>query len=567
MGTFICEQTGGNSVTDKPQPIEKGTETQSPKGDKAPADSAITSKESNRIQQLQERRDALGTRRLTQDPSNGLRIHLGGGQYTEDPRPFQGGSAEQVYRSAGFGDANSAVGKPTAESPQTQDTDYKPQKLNDHTFSLGVNRHEATEIKTPSEQLQDFMQAAVRRATDPEGWKSWAQSEINKFSGIGAGLNDAKEETKAAVSAGLKAMTDGTVIEFLSQPNAINAPVFKTVANAFEAMSKDPEAINKAFETLGRIVMKASEGYEKLPDYEKGKVIGKVMFSMINPEGGIKDAEAALKIGDTIATHVDKAVWDTAAQAMKAAEQAAKTSPEIAKQTKLMLYEYLKNKGLTGPELEYAGIPTGYFDGLKPTEAAAKDNYFAMSKADDLGGERLPRKSGEASGDALSETQHQIDRHTGRPQRTDLGKLREAYNWNTINEQFAPDAIRQKLDYSCISAAGEMLTQGRLSESALVEKLGAPSDIAKLPKELGEGWTSEKRRFRSLAEIGEHGPWAAEMIEMGLPKKPPHVVVVDGVNAAGNVVIRDPLEGTKYEMTAKHFLEVWSGKAVYRTKI
>ena len=52
------------------------------------------------------------------------------------------------------------------------------------------------------------------------------------------------------MAAGWKALTDGTVVEFLSQPNAINAPVFKTVANAFDAMSKDPEAVNHAFEAL-----------------------------------------------------------------------------------------------------------------------------------------------------------------------------------------------------------------------------------------------------------------------------------------------------------------------------
>lgn len=378
-------------MTDKPQPAEQHLEKQqSPKGDKPPAGTPITNKDDNRIQQLQEKREALATARLTQDPNKGLKIDMGDGRVVEDARGFKGKAQEQAYKNAGYGNPDQPIGQ---AREQTTDTDYKPQKTGDHSFALGVNRQESPDTRTPVEKLQDFMQAAARRATDPEGWKAWAQSEINKFAGIGAGLNEAKEETKAAVAAGWKALTDGTVTEFLSQPNAINAPVFKVVENAFEAMSKDPEAVNKAFEKLGKVVMKASEGYSNLPDYEKGKVIGKVMFGMINPEGDIKDAEAALKIGDTIATHVDKAVWDTAAKAMKAAEEAAKSAPEIAQQTKQMLLDYLTSKGLSGPELEYAGVPKGYFDGMRPSEAA-KENYLAMSKADESEG--LPRKTDRA---------------------------------------------------------------------------------------------------------------------------------------------------------------------------
>lgn len=239
-------------MTDKPQPAEQHLEKQSQKGDKPPAGTPITNKDDNRIQQLQEKREALATARLTQDPNKGLKIDMGDGRVVEDARGFKGKAQEQAYKNAGYGNPDQPIGQAKQAREQTTDTDYKPQKTGDHSFALGVNRQESPDTRTPVEKLQDFMQAAAKRATDPEGWKAWAQSEINKFSGIGAGLNEAKEETKAAVAAGWKAMTDGTVIEFLSQPNAINAPVFKTVANAFEAMSKDPEAVNKAFEKLGK---------------------------------------------------------------------------------------------------------------------------------------------------------------------------------------------------------------------------------------------------------------------------------------------------------------------------
>ena len=233
--------------------------------------------------------------------------------------------------------------------------------------------------RTTGEKVQDFLRAASRRAADGDGWKAWAQGELNKFAGIGSGLNEAKDETKAAVAAGWKAMTDGTVIDFLSQPNAINKPVFKAVATGFEAIAKDPEATNR---TLAEIVTKASHDYSKLPDSEKGKVIGKVMFGMVNPEGSTKAAEATLKVVDQVATHVDSAVMKTVEQAVKTAEQAAKASPEVAQETKRMLLDYLQSKGLRHQEYEYAGIPKGFFDGVKESNAAGlQDNILRMQSA------------------------------------------------------------------------------------------------------------------------------------------------------------------------------------------
>jgi len=150
-------------------------------------------------------------------------------------------------------------------------------------------------------------------------------------------------------------------------------------------------------------------------------------------------------------------------------------------------------------------------------------------------------------------------------QRSDLDKLRQPYKWSVINEQFSSNVLRQSHDASCISAVGEMLTEGRITEAELMEKLGTPGNIKELPKLLGDEWTSEVRKNTSLRELSKQGPWAAEMIEGGFPKKPLHVVLVDGISESGNVRIRDPWEGTAYEMNAKHFIEdVWTGKAVYR---
>lgn len=287
----------------------------------------------------------------------------------------------QAYK-VRYGDPDAPVGQAKTAEQTGKVVDYKPQEVvKGKSFALGMDYEEKPpDTRTPIDKLGNFMTAAAQRAADPEGWKAWAQGEMNKFQGIGAGLNEAKEETKAAVAAGWKALTDGTVVEFLSQPNAINAPVFKTVANAFDAMSKDPQAVNKAFEALGHVVMKASEGYSNLPDYEKGKVIGKVMFGMVNPEGSTEGAEAALKVADQVATKVDKAVCGTIEQTMKSIKNMA---PDVAEKTKQMLYDFIQGKGLNQQQLSAIGIPKDYFEAIQPVPGSQKgDTFSAMPKRD-----------------------------------------------------------------------------------------------------------------------------------------------------------------------------------------
>lgn len=276
------------------------------------------------------------------------------------------------------------VPKGSAEDTGTV-TDYKPHQNNEHFYSLGMNYDDSKQDdRNVGDKLGDFAAAAAKRAADPKKWQTWFDGQVQKVIGIAEGLNEAKEETKTAVAAGCKALTDGTVANFLSKPNAINEPLFKTVANIFDAVSSDPNATNKALEALGNAVIKASRDYSVMPKEEQGKIIGKTMFTMINPEASTEGAEVALKVVDRVATSVDKAVMDTIAASMKATERAAKQSPELAQQAKQRLLDYMNSKGVLGPKLQYEGIPDGYFDGMQPTRNAAKENYMAMSQSEDL---------------------------------------------------------------------------------------------------------------------------------------------------------------------------------------
>lgn len=267
--------------------------------------------------------------------------------------------------------------------------DYKPQELKKSTsFALGMDYEEGRhDVRTPTDKLHDFLSAAANNAANPDNYKQYIQGELDKLIGVAEGLNIAKEQTKGAVAAGWKALTDGTVADFLSKPNAINEPLFKTVGNVLDAMAKDPNATNKALEALGTAVMQASEHYSKLPNREKGHVIGETMFAMVNPEGSTKSGEAALKIADTVATHIDGAVIKTIDQSMEAIKKAG---PEVADHIKKSLYDYIKGQGLTGPELEAAGIPRGFFNDIERTTGKG-DNFFAMSKADEPA-DRIPNR-------------------------------------------------------------------------------------------------------------------------------------------------------------------------------
>jgi hypothetical protein len=399
--------------------------------------------------------------------------------------------------------------------------DYPANKTGDQSYKGGMDWEQSADSRTASEKLQDFLGAAGHNATKPENYKQYVQDEIDKLIGVGEGLNIAKEQTKGAAAAGWKALTDGTVADFLSKPNAINDPLFKVVGNALDSMSKDPDATNKALAALGTAIAQSSEHYSALPKREQGHVIGETMFGMVNPEGSTEAADAGLKMAGTVAGHVDKAVAQTVQQSMEAIQDIAKTAPEYAQQAKQMLYDYIKSKGFMASELERGGqIPEGFFDNLeKPPEGTVP-----------------------------------------------VGK---GGDWPVLNERPSPDVIQQTSHKSCVAAVGEMLSNGLLKQEALIDTVGTkPEALAPL---LGPEWKSgfiKGEREKTLdALLAQKQSWGAELrddfyhrVRMG------HMVVVDGLDEAGNVMIRDPQDGTRYEMTKDAFLHHWSDRVLFPSR-
>lgn len=148
-------------------------------------------------------------------------------------------------------------------------------------------------------------------------------------------------------------------------------------------------------------------------------------------------------------------------------------------------------------------------------------------------------------------------------------------DWPVLNERVSPDVVRQTEQFSCAPACGEMLSQGKLSQAELMQLMQSPdllgSDMLQLAGYLGEGWTGKRLTPASIDGLLKHGSFAVELRDPAYAARYrradlSHTVVVDGLDEAGNIMIRDPKHGTRYEMIRQEFLEVWTGGAVWRVK-
>lgn len=387
--------------------------------------------------------------------------------------------------------------------------DYQHEKIGKNIYAGGMDYEEGRDIRSIYEKLTDFGKAAAVRALDHEGQKIYIQGQLDKIVGIGEGLNTAKESTKEAVVAGSTALTNGTVANFLSKPNAINDPLFQAVGGVLDAIAKDPNTVNHALERVGTIIMQGSERYPAAPNREKGHVIGETMFALVNPEGSTEAGQAALKVADRIATHVDKAVMDGIQKSMKATEEMAAATPELAQQAKQMLHDYTKILGLSPQEMELAGIPKGYFDGMQ-SPAGKGDSFFAMSKADDLSDVR--------------------------PKRTGGGVEREP-----APEKFKPSE-RFKAE---LTRALERLSEGekanlKINDTA-IQPVKRLTDILPGTEGLGACYSPEQKTIFVPQEIMRLGKWTANNdVEFALSHEVGHVF-----NVKANVLSEHYVSDTK----------------------
>ena len=146
-------------------------------------------------------------------------------------------------------------------------------------------------------------------------------------------------------------------------------------------------------------------------------------------------------------------------------------------------------------------------------------------------------------------------------------------NWPKSNVRHVGDdiVIRQADNASCGQACGAMVLRDRgvdvrptdigsgLSSFGVDVPNNLASQITKAAPNTkwATGHASDLEGAFKVLNRENGGSWIAELRERG--SKVGHAVVVDGLDAAGNVKIRDPWDQTTYTMTRSDFIQNWTG--------
>ena len=154
-------------------------------------------------------------------------------------------------------------------------------------------------------------------------------------------------------------------------------------------------------------------------------------------------------------------------------------------------------------------------------------------------------------------------------------------NWPVIDEISDPSVIQQQGDLSCGIACGQMLLKDRKIniESADIEALtgtpvssqGLASALNLLESDQSRQWEGGPLKLPGPARttrsetLNTTGSWSAMLWETSAGIG--HLIIVDGLDDLGYVLIRDPWEGTKYKMTQDHFCQYWTTEAIFARKI
>ena len=156
--------------------------------------------------------------------------------------------------------------------------------------------------------------------------------------------------------------------------------------------------------------------WEELTAAQKTEAITEQSVVWVTPVAAERVSGAALFQAARILPK--QSVMDDVGQTTRQIAEWSKTAPEKARQAKQFLREYVQALGLSGPELERAGIPKVHF------ENAERNSFVAMVKADDHG-----------DGIPLGNTKHSPDK----PPRQPDGKEGLSKNWKNLDHEQAID--------------------------------------------------------------------------------------------------------------------------------
>lgn len=137
--------------------------------------------------------------------------------------------------------------------------------------------------------------------------------------------------------------------------------------------------------------------------------------------------------------------------------------------------------------------------------------------------------------------------------------------WMHGVEEVSPGgAVAQSSPVSCVSACGEMLTNGARLQEELIAKIGKPSNAERLGAELGPGWDG------GLVASGEQAVAFAQRGTIGAQLQAPgslgHMVVISPIPGKGRFAVRDPWAGGATYEVGPAWIDTWVVGVVFRTE-
>lgn len=151
-------------------------------------------------------------------------------------------------------------------------------------------------------------------------------------------------------------------------------------------------------------------------------------------------------------------------------------------------------------------------------------------------------------------------------------------DWPVINEVASLSVVPQQDRLSCGPACALMVLKelgiDNVNQAIIALKTGTPVRLSDLARTLNQLDLTGLRRWVGggfdlsgateallLSALVSTGIWIAELREP--MARLGHLVVVDGFDENGFILIRDPWDRTKYKMEQEEFLNYWTRRGIY----
>jgi hypothetical protein len=142
-------------------------------------------------------------------------------------------------------------------------------------------------------------------------------------------------------------------------------------------------------------------------------------------------------------------------------------------------------------------------------------------------------------------------------------------NWPIQEAVKDKSVVRQKEDFGCGAACSEMVLGDRGLRVPQKNFGGDLRGTGMVVNDLNKhqpGWMPglANGTEADVRKLSSQGSWIANMRDFKSGSRFGHFVVVDGVNPAGGVMVRDPWNGYRYTMKMQDFLEYWTLEAAHK---